>query len=331
MKNKQDQKIITEVAKKNSLFLDNKITEFSSGQINNVYNLNNKYVIKIEGGMSYAKGIFEHQEKITRQLIKSGSKLPKIIDTGRIENKGYLLMEKLVGNNLVYDWPKLPEIEKERLISQLAEQLKIFHSLEYNEYNIEIYLGNNYPELEKTVHKAIGFERIDKNKLKTEHLKNLEMMEKFYQENKKVIKGEKGSAVFVHNDIHFENIFYQNNKIIGIIDFDWACQTPQDYELRNIADFFLFPFKYVEKKLEPKYQKSLNKEMGYLKKYYPELFQIKNLATRIKIFYIIIFVRFIVDCQHGRWHDNQGFLDKVNKDIEKIYKSNILEKIIDIS
>ncbi|MBI2607849.1 MAG: hypothetical protein HYW51_03420 [Candidatus Doudnabacteria bacterium] len=80
---------------------------FPRGVINRVYDLGD-CVIKIEGSdlTDHAKGVLKPQAEIMSELISLGAKVPKIVDHGGFEGHPYLLMEKIRGQNLVYDWLK---------------------------------------------------------------------------------------------------------------------------------------------------------------------------------------------------------------------------------
>jgi len=316
--------IVKLIAKKNGLQA-NSISCYVSGQINFVYDLNGKYIIKIEGDLNHAKGILKPQTGITRQLINAGAKVPKIFDAGEIMGKPYLLMEKLSGTDLVYDWLKFSSKEKENFMAQLAEQLKIFHSLKYDNYSVTISSGIIKPNLKDAINYLTDFRRINKNKLKKEYLKDVDFLEKFYQANEVILDEEK-TAVLVHNDMHLENIFYRDDKITGLIDLDWVCQAPKDYELWKLVDVFYDPKKTVAKKLEPLYKGyRMTKECGWLKKYYPQLFASPNLIIRIKLFSLENLINKIVDYQNGRW--SERVMINLQKQIDDFYRTDWLKKL----
>ncbi len=318
-------KIIELIAAKNGLTVKS-ARRHTSGQINFVYDLNGKYIIKIEGDLNHAKGILKPQTEITRQLINAGAKVPKIFDAGEIMGKPYLLMEKLSGTDLVYDWLKFSLKQKENFMAQLAEQLKIFHSLKYDNYSVTISSAVIKPNLKDAINYLTDFRRINKNKLKKEYLKDVDFLEKFYQANEVILDEEK-TAVLVHNDMHLENIFYQDDKITGIIDLDWVCQAPKDYELWKLIDVFYDPKKTVAKKLEPLYKGyRMTKECGWLKKYYPQLFASPNLIIRIKLFSLENLINKIVDYQNGRW--SERVILNAQKQINDFYKGDWLEKLL---
>lgn len=131
--------------------------------------------------------------------------------------------------------------------------------------------------------------------------------------------------MLVHNDLHLENIFYENDSITGIIDFDWVAHAPKDYELWKLIEVFRAPKYTVEQDLEPLYENyQMAEEFGFLKKYYPELFEHENLPARIRLFYLQKTIERIVYCQSGK--PNARAIHLVEEEINDIYKSDWLEK-----
>ena len=123
-----------------------------------------------------------------------------------------------------------------------------------------------------------------------------------------------------------ENVFYQGKELTGIIDLDWVCQAPKDYELWKILDTFHRPKFTVEVRIEHLYgDYQMTKELGWLKKYYPALFQVPNLATRIRLYYLDPLLETLIDYQKGLWGD-RGLRKAVDK-VHDFYQSSWLEEV----
>lgn len=321
-----DLKIIQFVVKKNKLKEPVETRRFSSGQINHVYNLNEKYVLKIEGKGEHE--ILKPAPLITAQLISKGAKVPKILDFDTVEDNRYILMEKIAGNNLSYDWMSFSEKQKEKLIEQLAEQLKIWHSISFDEYCIPIVGYKPFKNLQSSIERLMlkKIKILDKEKLPKDFLPSIEILENFYHSHITELN-ETGTAVLVHQDIHLENIFCQGDIITGIIDLDWVSQAPRDYELWKIMDVFYQPKYTVEKKLHEFYGNyQMTKELKWLKKYYPELFETKNLANRIRLYYIDPMLEGAIDYANGKWGEKE--LAVGAKKIQDFYKNSWLDEFL---
>lgn len=316
-------KIIKEVIRKNSLPSSSDITCYTSGIVHDTYDLGN-YVLKIEGEAEYAKGVLEYQPEILGKLLSIRAKVPRVINSGRVEGKYYLLMEKLRGTNIVYSWRSFSMGQKEGFMAQLAEELKKYHSLKSSQYSLPVCSNTTFPNFKDAFCRAMSFDNVKIDNFSAEHKRDIEFLKKFYENNIEVLD-EKNTAVLVHNDIHLENIFYENEEITGIIDFDWASYTPKDYELRHIVQTFRYPLYTVEERLEPLYENyQMIKEFGFLKKYYPDLFKQKNLATRIRLYYLEKITDRLVD-----WKGNNNkALQIFSEEMRDIYKTDWLDKLL---
>ena len=97
--------------------------------------------------------------------------------------------------------------------------------------------------------------------------------------------------VLVHNDLHFDNIIYNNGKI-KLIDFERSLYAPKDFELDIIYKMVRKPWKYANEEDE-KYTKleDYKNIMSYIEKYYPELVHIDNLYKRLAIYDMVYYLK----------------------------------------
>ena len=98
--------------------------------------------------------------------------------------------------------------------------------------------------------------------------------------------------VFVHNDLHFDNILINDDLKIKIIDFERSLSAPKDFELDIILRMADMPWKYASEETE-KYVKieDYNNIKKYIKKYYPEIMNVKNLDKRLAIYNVLYFIK----------------------------------------
>jgi len=327
-------KIIEEVVRKNSLASSLTVTRYTSGIVHDSYDLGN-YVLKIEGEADFATGVLKYQPEILEKLLSIGTKVPKVFDSGIVDGKQYLLMEKVRGTNIVHGWMKFDMRQKENFIAQLAEELKKYHSLKFPQYSIPICSGKSFSSLDAAFKDGalkglIDFSQIRMDDLSIQQRKDLAYLKNFYDEHISTLK-EENTAVLVHNDIHLENIFYENEQLTGIIDFDWASYAPKDYELRHMVETFRYPLYTVEERLEPLYENyQMIEEFGFLKKYYPDLFKQNNLATRIRLFYLRKIIGRIEDYQQRIWKGkNIKALEIFSEEMRDIYRTDWLGRLLE--
>ncbi len=100
--------------------------------------------------------------------------------------------------------------------------------------------------------------------------------------------------VLIHNDLHFDNIFFNDGKI-KLIDFERSMYAPRDFELDILYRMIRKPWKFASEETEPYTNLSdYSKIMSYIEKYYPELVNIPNLYKRLAIYDIVYFLKHLI-------------------------------------
>ncbi len=100
--------------------------------------------------------------------------------------------------------------------------------------------------------------------------------------------------VLIHNDLHFDNIFYNDGKI-KLIDFERSMYAPRDFELDILYRMIRKPWKFASEETE-RYTDSSDYTniMLYIEKYYPELVSNPNLHQRLAIYDMVYFLEQLV-------------------------------------
>jgi len=268
------------------LFEDNpNVEKINVGFTNTIYNVNNKYIIKI---CSDTNNEPKFQKEIDfYNANKDNNLIPKLYysDTSKqYIPYFYEILEKIKGVTLYNVWHTLSETEREDVIRQLCDAMKKMHSNVGESYD---WLEYNKNEYNKSIDKVIG-----------EHLLTEEELNKLNQAyslfDKYLTSDE---MVLIHNDLHFDNIFIKDGNI-KIIDFERSMYTPRDYELGIIYRMIRKPWKFASEECE-EYTKLEDYEniMRYIEKYYPELIHIPNLYKRLAIYDLIYelphFIKFV--------------------------------------
>ena len=305
------EEILNTVIKKNSFLNGLPVKQFTGGWVNHTYLIGDKYVVKIEKDLD----VLIHQPKIIEKLLSAGAKVPRVFDYGTVNGKSYLLMEKIPGRKLSESWPSFDPGLKEQFIIQIVGQLKIFHSIHFDRYSLRS-LNREFDNFKDFLKSLTDFGIIDESKLDDTTAKNLSLLKTYYQDHDHVLD-ETGTAVLVHNDMHFENVMYENDKVTGIIDFDLTRQAPRDYELWHMIDFFNKPDRYVEEQTKSIYESYVGDgDIQLLKKYYPELFSHEHLPERLRLY--------LIDDLLGHLQD--GYTDNFNQRTDHYFKTDWLER-----
>lgn len=273
-------KVVDAILKQNkSLFGEyKKILKINIGFTNTIYNVDDKYIIKICTDLN-------NEEKFKKEINFYNSNnydfIPKLYfaSTDKIDIPYmYEIIEKIDGVPLFDIWHTFSEELREETIKKLCEIMKKLHS------NI----GESYDWVKKTsdlfvdvFNKAKSLNLFDEEELK--------LLEKAYAYFPKFLNSNE--FVLVHNDLHFDNIFYKDG-IIKIIDFERMVYAPRDFELDIIYRMIRKPWKFASQENE-KYTKLSDYQniMTYIEKYYPELLDIDNLYKRLAIYDIVYYLK----------------------------------------
>ncbi len=306
------QKIIQSILLKNNLPRHLNIQEFGGGQINHTFQVGEDFVLKIQKELD----VLLHQVPLVESCLKVGVKVPRIIDSGLVDGKEYILMEKISGRKLSEGWHTFTLDQRDNFITQITNELKLIHSIKFNKYSPQ--RPKEFTNWKSALDNHTNFIVLKTNNFDDKTKKNLFILESYYYSHMHVID-EIDTAVLVHNDLHFENILYEQDEITALFDFDFARQAPLDYELWHLIDFLHTPFYFVEetfRNIWEQYEPA--SDLKLFKKHYPELFSDTHLLERLRMYFI----------EDILGHAEAGHTDRVNSKIEAYYKSSWLEDIL---
>ena len=279
--------IDTIIEENKNLFKDNnKIEKINIGFTNTIYNINDTYIIKICTNKN-------NEDKFKNEISfyiqnKNNSLIPKLykysLDKKTIPYY-YEIIEKISGVSLYNVWHKYIETEREIIIKQLCEAMKLIHKNKGNKYNWSDYHKTTYQKLYNKI-KSLKIFNAEEDKLLNEAYLNYD----------KYLESEE--FVLVHNDLHFDNIFINDNKI-KIIDFERSMYAPRDFELDILYRMIRKPWKFASEETE-KYTNinDYKNIMFYIEKYYPELIKTPNLFKRLSIYDLNYYLKQLLEYPH---------------------------------
>ncbi|OGL95758.1 hypothetical protein A2348_03985 [Candidatus Uhrbacteria bacterium RIFOXYB12_FULL_58_10] len=225
-------------------------------------------------------------------------------------------MTKMPGQRLSSGWFDLSKSQQEAMLSQISDQLRLFHSISFDTYAIPRPLQNSSWKDALRAYTDLPEQAPEQADERTRA--NFATLRNFYLEHESVLSVAT-APVLVHNDIHFDNVLHQNGMLTGILDFDFARQAPRDYELRQIIDFFQSPKYLVSERDEPVWDGfEATDELRLLRKYYPELFDSPDMVTRQKLYLTETIVTAMRD----------GAFYKFNEKVETYFNTEWLERVL---
>ncbi|MBR2704465.1 MAG: Type 1 glutamine amidotransferase-like domain-containing protein [Clostridia bacterium] len=250
------------------------ITMINAGFLNNVFDVDDKFIIKIcdkvaESGFDTEAEFYEKN--------KENSHIPKLYkydNSKTIINSVYEIIEKIEGKSLYYYWYKMTESEREETIKEIIDILKDvhMHTIEESEFD----WGSTIKK------KNIKLYEANKNKFSDEQKAIIE--ESFSKYDKYL---EHSELAFIHNDIHFDNIL-KNDRGLFLIDFNEARVAAIDFEFRILYMCKDVPWKWANLEMDP-YQKPEDYKYidMYIKKYYPRFAKTEHIDERMIIYRIL--------------------------------------------
>ena len=275
------QEIINKIVEQNkSIFGDNpNIDKINVGFTNTIYNVNDKYIIKICSKIDNEE---EFKKEIDFYNTNKDSKLiPRMyyasIDKTEIPYY-YEILEKIEGITVYDIWHTLSEEQREDIIRQLCDAMKQFHS---NKGIVDNWIDSNKSLFMSYFNKARELNLLTSDEI--------ELLDKASLKFEELFKTDE--YVLVHNDLHFDNVFY-NGRSIKLIDFERSIYAPREYELGILYRMVRFPWKFASEENE-KYtnKKDYENIIAYIEKYYPKLIHIDNLYKKLAAYDMIYYLR----------------------------------------
>jgi len=280
--------VINNIIKSNKdIFEKNiKIEKINIGFTNTIYSVDDKYIVKICS--DYKNEVNFKNEIDFYNKNKYNDLIPKLFYYDISKNNipyYYEIIEKINGVSLYSVWHTFSEEQRENIIHQLCNIMKSIHLNKGKKYNWCNSIKMKYNTLFKTIKTLNIFDSEEENKLKEAYLK----FDKYLESN---------DFVLIHNDLHFDNIFYDMGKI-KIIDFERSMYAPRDFELDIIYRMIRKPWKFASEETEKYVKKEdYSNIMKYIEKYYEELIDIPNLYKRINIYDIVYYMEQLIDYPH---------------------------------
>lgn len=278
------EKIINIILKQNiTLFgINPKVEKINVGFTNTIYNINDSFIVKICTNINNEN---EFQKEIDFYKInEENSLIPKLYYSS-INKKDipyfYEIIEKVDGVSLYNVWHTFNEEQREEIIKQLCIAMKCIHSNTGESYDWIKKIKDQFVSLYEKAKQLNIFSEEEQRLLDCAYVK----FEKYLEFNE---------FVLIHNDLHFDNIFFNDGKI-KLIDFERSMYAPRDFELDIIYRMIRKPWKFASDETEQYTNSSdyLN-IMSYIEKYYPELVNIPNLYKRLAIYDIVYFLKHLI-------------------------------------
>jgi len=261
----------------------NTITRLSGGQINHVYLVDDRYIVRI-GARENACRRLKRETALLQSLVHD-LPVPRVLALGQHKDYAYQVQTFIEGEPLHHLWPDLPPGQKAHLVGELATYLQTLHANAYPGFG---------PHGDEDHHQSWSeFCKANfYNTLADFQALNLvippAILKKItdnFKHHKHVLHA--AEPVLVHGDLWPGNILVNNGSISAILDFEFAAQAPRDYELMLIEQFCLYPNDFAEEDNAIYTTADFADFFQLLKQHYPALFAVRDLRERLNLYHII--------------------------------------------
>ena len=284
--------VVQKIIDNNVILKDKQFELITAGFTNTIYSVDN-YIVRICTD-SKNEERFENEVNFYKEN-KNNNGIPKLYvsDTKKsVVPYYYEILEKVSGKTLYELWYRLSDSERIKIVIQIIDILKPFHSKEVK--------GYDFLEMLKT--KILYLK--DKCNLDNELFNDLiNMCYKYFKKN---------TFGLIHGDLHFDNFMYDGTNL-HLLDFERCMVAPIDYDFRIFSKYNSQPYLWASAKtdmltVESDYQDL----MSIFLENYKELNEIPYINERLDFYSII------ESLENYKNTKNKERLDEVKEKIMKL-------------
>ncbi|WP_066498123.1 phosphotransferase family protein [Abyssisolibacter fermentans] len=305
--------IIAKIFNKKNIDVVSKIKHLDIGFTNDIYVINNKYILKVCVNEQNEKNF--NRECFCYNYLKDIIPVPNIIvsDTSKnIIDRYYMIYKKIDGDNLYSKWHLFSKEDRKYIVRQLADIINSINTLEYRTFSTHFKMSDNidwhnlrYSSLKEKLN------GIKKNKLLDNNF--ISKIDEYISVNHNVLYEQKIGLTYT--DLHFDNVLVLGNKVTALLDFEKTSVLSIDYALDTIKRLSEYPHLYACEK----YEKFVKDEdyvdlIKWFKKFCPDVFKFKQLDTRLSLYSIEYDMRLLL-----KFPNSEGLKQRLARTVEYNY------------
>ena len=221
-----------------------------------------------------------HREAVLAAKLPKGVGYPAVLGYGVAATGEWLLVERVPGTVLSRVWPTLSEDERRAAVRDVGARLKLIHKTKAPPEVLGDDRFDAYP-VEPT---RLLLMLAQARELPHVHPRVLDEATAFVTAAAKYLDPQ-SKWVFVHGDLHFENVLWHEGKVRAVLDFEFARPAPRDVDLATLLRFCAAPHLHVAEDYE-----AVTREQDYrtvslwLAEVYPQLFAAPHLRERLALY-----------------------------------------------
>jgi len=211
--------------------------------------IGNETVIKIDPEVGRPER-FSHELAVSQMEIPNVA-TPRVLETGALEGRAWVILTRLEGSSGYNVWPGLDSDAKRNLTLQLAEALGNLQKFTPDESMLHAETSDWAQHIRQSFNQSLrAVDAVVPGRVLTQSQGAFAEWAEALVERPRVL---------CHGDLWLGNILVDHQGgLSGIIDFDRMALAPADYELGMLLRFWRYPWNFVPEQLEAVYNDPLD-------------------------------------------------------------------------
>ena len=211
--------------------------------------IGNETVIKIDPEVGRPER-FSHELAVSQMEIPNVA-TPRVVETGALEGRAWVILTRLEGSSGYNVWPGLDSASKRNLTDQLVEALAQLQKFIPDESMLHAETRDWAQHIRQSFNWSLrAVDAIVPGRVLTQSQGAFAEWAEALVDRPRVL---------CHGDLWFGNILIDHQGgLSGIIDFDRMALAPADYELDMLLRFWRYPWNFVPEQLEAVYNDPLD-------------------------------------------------------------------------
>ncbi len=221
------------------------------------------------------------QEASLLQYIADTIPVPTVIAHGCNDNGEWMIQEKIDGVPLAHVWGTLTEATRRAAVIHLAEIVQTLHQLPCD----TLALASLPTDWLSSVLPAAAQQLAEQSKplAHVDHGLMDEVIHYLGQLADLHLTGDEWGLI--HGDLHFDNLLWDGEQIVALIDFEKACYAPLTLELDLFLRYCAFPALFVAEEFEHlTHRRDYRQVPFWFQQAYPHLFRSPTLQQQLKLY-----------------------------------------------
>lgn len=225
------------------------------------------------------------REAVIAPHLPSGCRYPRVVAYGGESGRDWLVTERLPGVPLVRAWPALDEHARRDAVAQVAAMVRELHRVPTP---ADLPRADRTPQLldpDRLPVVAPLLDALDELEGLLEGGPGLIADARHLVLQSSAVLTPFGTDHLIHGDLHLGNVLWQDGRVTGMLDLEFARGAPADLDLDMFLRFCSHPDWFVPADLERSTDAAAYRDVPrWLREDYPELFAHEYVLERMILY-----------------------------------------------